>query len=386
MDKVLVKRSDPKYVQIENFKDYELTNNIAYEMLVRNEFSEVLEAAIKRLDSRLINILCDIEDITGYTIFSCEEFKAYKFRNFFEIVADDIEKLNDLRKLAETNKKLKTIVDRFDKLKKQLESLEHLAVKLCIPLYYDRDEGRQFEVPGMNDNGQFAFANIDSFIQIRASIDNYQIGWNYFPPIEDSMNGIKESAPLSSLMSEPIPKIFPLDLERGKLISPYMKRAMVEINFSYPENEIIAYIKEIKKHIDKDSTLLNFTEDGYDNELAKSMHDIYEKKGYRVIHTANNKKVRFAHLFFIYDAYEQGMCQRNIKQQIDDYEYDTLQKPTKKSDGGIDEETILKLYQVSKDYIDNFKYVELVSGYSLPKQVLEEIETTKPIIAKIISA
>lgn len=386
MDKVLVKRSNPIYIEIENFKDYELTNNIAYEMLVRNKFSMDLQAAIEKLDSRLSNILCDIEEIAGYTIFAYEEFRAFKVCNFFDVIDNDVEKINNLRQLIETNKKIKTLVNHFDKYKKQLESLEHLAVKLCIPLYYDRDEGGQFEVPGMHNNGQFAFANIDNFIRIKASIDNYKIGWNYFPAIDDSMNGAKESAPLSSFISEPITKIFPLDLERDKLISPYMKRAMVEINFSYPENEIIAYIKEIKKHIDKDSTLLNFTEDGYDNELAKSMHDIYDKKGYRVVHTANNKKVRFAHLFFVYDAYEVGMGQRNIKQQIDNYEYDILQKPTKKSDGGVDEDTILKLYKVSKDYIVNFKYVELVSGYSLPKQVLEEIEATKPIIAKILSA
>jgi hypothetical protein len=37
MGKVLVKRSDPIYIEIENFKEYELTNNIAYEMAIRNE-------------------------------------------------------------------------------------------------------------------------------------------------------------------------------------------------------------------------------------------------------------------------------------------------------------------------------------------------------------
>jgi len=386
MDKVLVKRSDPIYIEIENFKDYELTNNIAYEMLYRNKFSRDLEAAIEGLESRLMNILRGIEDITGYKIFSCEEFKAYKVRNFFEVVADNMEKLNDLRQLVETNKQLKTLVYRFDKSKKQLESLEYLAVKLCIPLYLSRsDPHRQFKVPGMKDSGQYLYANVDKFIQIKTSIDNYKIGWNYFPTFEDSINGVKESAPLVSFMSEPISKIFPMGWERDKLISPYMTRAMVEINFSYPENEIIAYIKEIKKHIGKDSTLLNFTDDDYDNSLAKSMHDIYDKKGYRVVHTPNSKKVRFAHLFFVYDAYEVGMSQRNIKQQIDDYEYDILQKPTKRSNGGIDEETISKLYQVSKDYIDNFKYVELVSNCILPTQVLDEIEATKPIIAKIIS-
>lgn len=30
------KRSDPQYIEIENFKDYELTNCIAYEMAIRN--------------------------------------------------------------------------------------------------------------------------------------------------------------------------------------------------------------------------------------------------------------------------------------------------------------------------------------------------------------
>ncbi|HOI83551.1 MAG TPA: hypothetical protein PKW30_04530, partial [Campylobacterales bacterium] len=36
MDKVELKRSNQIYVEIENFNDYEFTNNIAYEMAIRN--------------------------------------------------------------------------------------------------------------------------------------------------------------------------------------------------------------------------------------------------------------------------------------------------------------------------------------------------------------
>ena len=48
MKKKSLKRSSNEYVEIENFKDYELTNNIAYEMAIRNE---EVKALIEEYDS-----------------------------------------------------------------------------------------------------------------------------------------------------------------------------------------------------------------------------------------------------------------------------------------------------------------------------------------------
>ncbi len=42
-----IKRTDDIYVEIENFQDYELTNNIAYEMIIRNDEARLLHAQFK---------------------------------------------------------------------------------------------------------------------------------------------------------------------------------------------------------------------------------------------------------------------------------------------------------------------------------------------------
>lgn len=42
-----LKRVNPIYLEIENFQDYELTNNIAYEMIIRNDEAKVLHATME---------------------------------------------------------------------------------------------------------------------------------------------------------------------------------------------------------------------------------------------------------------------------------------------------------------------------------------------------
>lgn len=49
-----IKRTDNIYVEIENFQDYELTNNIAYEMLIRNDEARVLHATMEEFSVLLL--------------------------------------------------------------------------------------------------------------------------------------------------------------------------------------------------------------------------------------------------------------------------------------------------------------------------------------------
>lgn len=63
-------------------------------------------------------------------------------------------------------------------------------------------------------------------------------------------------------------------------------------------------------------------------------------------------------MLFIYDATKLGLTQKAIKESIDYYYYERDNKST-----GVDPTKVISKYlQIAEEYIDNQKYMELITG------------------------
>lgn len=131
---------------------------------------------------------------------------------------------------------------------------------------------------------------------------------------------------------------------------PIIKELDVRLNFSLPEKDLVEYIKHIKKEFDKKNSiiksgfeLLNDIE--FNNSDKINLRDILAYKE------------RVADMFFIYDSMKLSHKILKIRYILEDY-YSSKGVSTK----SFTEKTIRKYFELAKEYIDNCKYKELITG------------------------
>ncbi|MEA2091625.1 MAG: hypothetical protein U9O83_04560 [Campylobacterota bacterium] len=143
---------------------------------------------------------------------------------------------------------------------------------------------------------------------------------------------------------------------------PVFRDVDVNINFNLPLDEIKAFVEHIYRNQEKDRDLLLSPFEIMGGDLEKSEHEICDKEG--KCHDPRkvlSKQQKIADMFFIYDAYKLGWKQSQIKIEISYYHGKQ-----------IDEKTINKYYEVAKEYIDNLKYRELLTGVSVKNGTIWE--------------
>lgn len=158
-------------------------------------------------------------------------------------------------------------------------------------------------------------------------------------------------------------KKFPY-FKRPKLKSPsYIQQNInLKINLALPKEELIAYISKIKESYEIDRYTIKIPIELLREDLEKADNEISitRPKGRQEhinIRKHINKQEKYADMFFIYDAYKKSMKQKDIIQSINDYYYDTKNKETY-----FDAKTVTKYREIAKEYIDNLKYKELITG------------------------
>lgn len=137
----------------------------------------------------------------------------------------------------------------------------------------------------------------------------------------------------------------------------------IAINFSLPENEIVEYITRIKKKINPKTPFELFG-----NKLDKA-NDISNIE----ITDSNNKKIsidmtkgkkpqnKFADMLYVYDMKNKGFTYSQIIDEINEYY-------SNNKTSSISEKTVTKYFFVAKNYIENEKYKELITGKVEKKQ------------------
>ncbi|MFV0480525.1 MAG: hypothetical protein ACK5LP_00945 [Campylobacteraceae bacterium] len=121
----------------------------------------------------------------------------------------------------------------------------------------------------------------------------------------------------------------------------------IEIDLNTPLNEVIAYVKHLKKDLTKDNILKAPI------ELLGVAVSMDQKNNNKL----PNKSERYADMFFIYDCKKRGISNSKISNEI--YNYYADKGITTKT---MDAKTIKKYYEIAIEYIDNRRYTELITG------------------------
>lgn len=117
----------------------------------------------------------------------------------------------------------------------------------------------------------------------------------------------------------------------------------VFIDFSTPENELVAYIKHLKRD--------------YDNDIIQSSHEEILGLMPKATDEIKRKSETMADIFYAYDADGQGDTRRKIQNELFNYYADKgIETKT------FDYKTLKKYIEFAKVYIENKKYIELVTG------------------------
>ena len=131
-----------------------------------------------------------------------------------------------------------------------------------------------------------------------------------------------------------------------------------ELNLSLNDDELMAYIKHIKQTFKKNHEIIKTPLEVLGHKIYKSTSKVsYTKSRGKKINVDANKYLTFqkkiANMLYIYDAYKIGMKQKDIQIELTYY----FDKYT------FDIATIFELNAIAKEYIDNLKYKEFISGF-----------------------
>jgi len=401
-----IKRADNIYVEIENFKDYELTNNIAYEMIIRNDearllhaqFTEFIQLAIyigyffmktpkninklyeKRANESFAFLVMDLNYfVTMQGIYTQVKLTAYLVHQIYQMTIqneqiDNTFKYYDHKKFAHLNAKefIKAIGEELFYFEEKFNSLALFV--------YNFNDLESFK---LSTNKTIDYSQVSEKIHINN--ENNDLINETEPDLSSSLFYIKKcptftiSSELSDndwlseletsdlrlfLQKHPyqgIPRHIEIspDFSRPKLENSNSKLANVSINFSLPLKDIMEYISDIKKEFDKNINLIK-------SPLDIALGDfISEQKDINQFSSHMSKQMKLANMFFIYDAFKAGYKTSYIKQEIDNYFYSEKMEnfvDIKKSANGFDPKTIRKYHQLACEYIDDKKYITLISS------------------------
>lgn len=339
------KRSDPIYKEIEEFKDYELTNNVAYEMAIRNSTNILL---IETLNLR--HKLSIATKKYKKEVYEKEPVSIAKYRNNVQklqelfIEKEDYEnylKQNGIEFsfIEFTNNHINTESEIiFDARAINLHNIldEYAITELykCISPYY-----------GFLKNKNFEFFN--------------NIVAKRFPLVMATSTGCIHK--IEKYIIEKPQKIDLLTFfARPQLTLPMSTYVSVNLNLNLPEKELIDYIKEIKRKFKTQETF-------YDEDAKETVNIIktpVEAIGYDLQKTNNPKAQKkpkshvYADWFYIYDCWKY-----QEKQNISDKDIFIDIELT--NDNFYKEDRIRQIRDKMIYFIDNLGYKELITGVKI---------------------
>lgn len=314
----LPKRSDSIYQEIENFEDYEYTNCIAYEMMIRNkDYSEKIKNAINEI--YVLSLKLNYFEKIHY------DYSA----NITKI--SDEELINSIESKNHTENQIKR---KYLEINIDNESIEDLSFLVKLPFltenqkYFLEDSIERLTI---ELNGGRGYANPIDIHEEEYTLEDYNQSLEWYleeeyksdfeiirTQIDDEVyNGFRLS---SRTWLKPLKNAYYDDYDReltdmtappflmltgqyrhDKKIKPCFKRDIIpiekqkevnlNINFDLPLKEILAYVEHIKKEYDKD------------NSIIKSPLEMIGIESEKANDKAPSKRT-IADKFFFYDYYK----------------------------------------------------------------------------------
>lgn len=403
-----IKRTDDIYVEIENFQDYELTNNIAYEMLIRNDEARLLYATMEEFSVLITQIgyfhqkeSDDIKQNIEMSANQCFALVLMRCLGAYAYIGQQTSAILDQSDIFQAYRTLLFVTEKEDFKYYDYKKFAHLNAKELLKaigeelIYFEQEFNRlALFISTFDDIEKFKeIQNItidSSQIDTRIRIINHPDGTSDIieetsPKKAESLFYIKK-CPAFTISSELADRELLSDLSADDLaqylhnhpyqaISKYVavesnfsrptvknqhsKIADISINLSLPIKDIVAYITEIKKEFDRNINLVKSPLDLALGDFSSEQENIVD------ISSHISKQMKLANMFFIYDAFKAGYKMSYIKQEIDNYFYSEKMEnfvDIKKSANGFDPKTIRRYHQLACEYINDKKYITLISS------------------------
>lgn len=300
-----IKRNELQYLEIENFKKYELSNNIAFEMAIRND--KILEDFIN------FNILW---------------YDQSNYGNFFNFSNCELDNSMVLQSQLETKIQEEYYLLPLDVF--QLLTLYNFS-KLYNPTVYKKGKEKRTnlikeplkkELFNLSNRNLFYNTYLNHNLTISSftnsiprkfkskSMDKYFVEDINFENTKIEINDITHSCSIDFLR----PKfLLPENTNKSLTIAD-------KINFNLPLEEIIDYFSHIHKIYNKNKP--KFTPfEIFENELKKSNREIWYTKPrgeekFRDLNSFFSRKNIVADMFYIYDAKKIGMHNESIIHEL----------------------------------------------------------------------
>ncbi len=344
MSKQIISRADTSYKEIEKFKDYELTQCIAYEMAIRNPERKKLYQEYKKY------VYTDKLDKWVSKFNTVQTYEEYK-----KLITDFIEAEGISKETVEKNEKLfkiieeKTFFQPQDNIK--LPDFTNNTINSYLDRTSQREQVSKLTCIDSNTIKQSIFQDTGIVKTIHNATLNYE---KLFP---------KFSRPLPV-----IPKTATKEID-------------IHINLQLPEKELLSYLETIKKNYDKShgealrpSTPLSMAID-IDKEIF-TIQIKMKKKGSQTNLEMPEKTQQevYADLLFLYDVF----TLTDIKKQSDkitffrnnmiDYyamkvcKYHGIKDIDEVSDfiGTPRDQTVREYVKMMQAYIDDYGYKKLL--------------------------
>lgn len=374
----LPKRSDPIYKEIEEFKDYEYTNCIAYEMAIRNK--EVI-----KLKNKLTVAECEHRknsDLAGWVdylnVFSFYDKIERDIKNKLKMFGFSERVLNQEVPILLVFKGLKTIPKRelnFVNQNKDDYTIKDIpnGIEKLINFYIEKKElytMKREEDSSINGKKKYTKA-LES-----TTLENVLNGMHYFIPAGDRSlyNGdfirISSVIPIHWLDVDFLKSLDKQELipKKIKLFEPRYRRPSLEffetsvvdisLNLALPREELEAYISKIKDEYDKNNSIIKTPLEILGEVLEKSNNKHTQKKP---------KAEKYADWFYIYDCYK--ILKADNKKKSNETIYNEIDLLLLEHYNLIDDddyysiETYKKTIMKNMNYlIDELGYKELITG------------------------
>jgi len=324
-------RADKQYTDIDNFKKYELTHCIAYEMAIRND--EVINTIDKFIMSFIKNdsqsdkcilSIFEFSDRTAYysqklMYFYINPLQLYLEYHFFQDINEVIKKRINYEKLND---------EEYYKERRENGggSGKHL-IRHSIEMLLHEPRKKDYS---------------NSF---KRKTEELTYEYNH-TSLYDSTQSIKYD-PKTTVQS------------KRSSITPYYSRPLSPdefknknsnfyLNLEAPTDELVDFIKQFKKEYDKDQTIVKNVFELLNTESEETIKDIH-------LPSIQNK---YADMFFIYDCRKLGYTQQEIIIKIYNYYHDL--NPTTTTTA-FTAKRIKKYHEIAIKYIDSEEYKHLVT-------------------------
>lgn len=361
IDKKILPRSYEIYKEIDNFELYELTPCIAYEMAIRNK-------EVKSLLKRYDKIKDMMKNSRFPRFFNKNNFKDAKNHPFIELL-EEYDNFTFEQYEERINKKLwnyKILIDKdykffidnyIDKCTElgitELSLLEKKIEDELINHYLIYPTGYRREIPGVMSIYKEEITNSkkeknkiildDSVVDEGINIRYEKIIHNEFIQFQGIFANNKDY-----YINNILPNFSRQVNDQNQI--------RISINFSLPEDEIIEYIRRIKKKINPKTPIELLGYKLINAENSSNMKIISSNKKEITLDITKGEKSqnKLADMLYIYDMRQKGFNNTKIISEL------VKNYPDKKT--VISEKTIKKYFDIAKDYIENVRYKELIIG------------------------